>query len=134
MTLLSIKGVKILHIADMHNRHQGRLFYSTGKKLNNGFIKNNFNVLQISDRDFLQSNIFNYKKSYFLNHINNTIENFKPNIVLLGDSYTFGFGVNDGNEFAAVMSRELSSDYNIINTGVGGWGLTQQIRRYYEFA
>ena len=27
------KQYKILHIADVHNRHQGRLFYSTGKKL-----------------------------------------------------------------------------------------------------
>ena len=84
MTLLSKKGIKILHIADMHNRHQGRLFYSTGKKLNNGFIKNNFNILQISDRDFLQSNIFNYKKIHFINHINNTIHNFNPDIVLFG--------------------------------------------------
>ena len=59
------KGIKLLHIADVHNRHQGRLYYSTGKKLNNGFIKNDVNVLQISDRDYLQSNIFNYKKKVF---------------------------------------------------------------------
>ena len=84
MTLLCKRGIKILHIADMHNRHQGRLFYSTGKKLNNGFIKNDFNVLQISDRDFLQSNIFNYKKPFFIDYIKNTIENFKPDIVLFG--------------------------------------------------
>lgn len=79
-----LNNIKILHIADMHQRHQGRLFYSTGKKINNGFIKNNFNVLQISDRDFLQSNIFNYKKNIFLKYIINTIKNFSPNIVLFG--------------------------------------------------
>ena len=84
MTLLLKKGIKILHIADMHNRHQGRLYYSSGKKLNNGFIKNNFNVLQISDRDFLQSNILNYKKTTFINYLNNTIINFNPDIVILG--------------------------------------------------
>ncbi len=76
--------VKILHIADMHQRHQGRLYYSTGKKINNGFIKNDYNVLQISDRDFLQTNILNYKKNFFLNYINNTIINFSPDIVLFG--------------------------------------------------
>ena len=75
MTLLCKKGIKILHIADMHNRHEGRLFYSVGKKLNNGFIKNDFNVIQISDRDFLKSNIFNYKKPFFKDHINKTIIN-----------------------------------------------------------
>lgn len=84
MTLLNRKGIKILHIADTHNRHHGRLFYSSGKKINNGFIKNDYNTLQISDRDFLQSNIFNYKKHHFINYINNTIQNFNPDIVLLG--------------------------------------------------
>ena len=78
------KSVKILHIADMHNRHRGRLFYSTGKKINNGFIKNDYNVLQISDRDFLQSNIFNYKKPLFLSYLDKTIENFYPDIILFG--------------------------------------------------
>tara|TARA_Y100000768_G_scaffold3134_1_gene2289 strand:+ start:3542 stop:4591 length:1050 start_codon:yes stop_codon:yes gene_type:complete len=82
--ILHNKGIKLIHIADVHNRHQGRLYYSTGKKLNNGFIKNDVNVLQISDRDYLQSNIFNYKKKSFLNYIRNTIDNFNPNIILFG--------------------------------------------------
>ena len=84
MQYLKSKTIKILHIADMHNRHKGRLFYSTGKKINNGFIKNDYNVLQISDRDFLQSNIFNYKKPLFISFIDKTIENFAPDIILLG--------------------------------------------------
>jgi len=57
----------------------------------------------------------------------------KPNIILLGDSYTFGIGVNDGDEWASVLSNSLYGKFNVINTGVGGWGLTQEIRRYYEF-
>ena len=78
------KNIKILHIADMHNRHKGRLFYSSGKKINNGFVKNNYNVIQISDRDYLQSNILNYKKPFFLSYINKTIQNFSPDIILFG--------------------------------------------------
>ena len=42
---------KILHISDLHFRHNGRLYYSTTKKINNGFILNNYSVLHISDRD-----------------------------------------------------------------------------------
>ncbi len=84
MHQLTKEPVKILHIADMHNRHKGRLFYSSGKKINNGFIKNDYNVLQISDRDFLQSNILNYKKPLFISHIDKTIENFIPDIILFG--------------------------------------------------
>jgi GDSL-like lipase/acylhydrolase family protein len=55
-----------------------------------------------------------------------------PNIVVLGDSYTFGAGVNDGDEYPAVMERKLAGKAKVINLGVGGWGLTQEIRRYYE--
>ena len=43
--------IKILHITDLHFRHNGRLYYSTGKKINNGLILNGHNVLNISDRD-----------------------------------------------------------------------------------
>ena len=57
----------------------------------------------------------------------------RPNIVALGDSYTFGHGVADGEEYPAVIKKELEGRYNVINLGVGGWGLTQEIRRYYDF-
>lgn len=54
------------------------------------------------------------------------------NIVVLGDSYGMGMGVDDGEEFPAVMARELGDAYRVINTSTPGWGLTQQIRRFYE--
>ena len=57
----------------------------------------------------------------------------QPNIVVLGDSYTFGAGVNDGEEYASVLERELGGSFRVINLGIGGWGLTQEIRRYDDF-
>lgn len=57
----------------------------------------------------------------------------KKNIVILGDSMSFGQGVNDGDEYPALMADKLNDNYNVINLSVGGWGLTQQVRRYYEF-
>lgn len=63
--------------------------------------------------------------------ISNSYE--KENIIILGDSYSFGHGVNDGKEYAAIMANKLKENYDVINLSVGGWGLTQQIRRYYEF-
>jgi hypothetical protein len=59
--------------------------------------------------------------------------NDKPSIVILGDSYTFGMGVNDGEPYPAILEAELGHAYNVINLGTPGWGLTQQIRRYVEF-
>jgi hypothetical protein len=67
-----MKKIKILHISDTHIRHNGRLFYSTGKKINNGLILNGHNVLQISDRDITNQtkNIFDIGgKKYLLNSI-----------------------------------------------------------------
>ena len=40
-----MKKIKILHITDLHLRHNGRLFYSTGKKINNGLIQNGHNFV-----------------------------------------------------------------------------------------
>jgi len=56
-----------------------------------------------------------------------------PNIVVLGDSYSFGAGVDDGQEYPAVLERALQGNARVINLGVGGWGLTQEIRRYHDF-
>ena len=57
----------------------------------------------------------------------------KPLIVVLGDSYSFGAGVADGEVYAEVLERELHSAAHVLNLAVGGWGLTQEIRRYYDF-
>ena len=58
---------------------------------------------------------------------------YKKNIVVLGDSNSMGSGVDDGEEYPSVLSRELSDRYDVINLAVGGYGLAQQIKRYYEF-
>jgi hypothetical protein len=54
------------------------------------------------------------------------------NIVVLGDSFSFGQGVEDDQPYAAVLDSLLGADYQVINLGTPGWGLTQEIRRYYE--
>jgi hypothetical protein len=41
-------------------------------------------------------------------------------------------GVEDGAEYPAVMARELAGRWQVINLASPGWGLTQQIRRFYE--
>jgi lysophospholipase L1-like esterase len=56
-----------------------------------------------------------------------------PNVVLLGDSYTFGFGVNDGEQYSAVLASRFAAQAGIVNLGVGSFGLTQEIRSFYEF-
>lgn len=55
-----------------------------------------------------------------------------PTVVVLGDSYAFGMGVADGEEFPSVMRRSLAGKAVVANLGSPGWGLTQEIRRYFE--
>ena len=79
--------IKILHICDLHFRHNGRLFYSTGKKINNGLILNGHNVLNISDRDLTNQNknIFDIgSRKLLFNVISQNIENFKPDLIIMG--------------------------------------------------
>ncbi len=57
----------------------------------------------------------------------------KFRVVVLGDSYSFGTGVQDGEEYPAIMQAQLgAAPYAVINLGSPAWTITQQIRRYYE--
>ena len=81
------KKLKILHITNFNERHNGRLFYNTGKRINNGFIRLNHSVLEFSDRD-----IVSYYRS--INDLNGSkrlnkkllevISNYVPDIIILG--------------------------------------------------
>jgi hypothetical protein len=57
----------------------------------------------------------------------------QPNIVVLGDSCTFGQGVNDGEQYTVALARRLAAEATVVNLGVPGFGLTHEIRLFYEF-
>ena len=78
-----------MHITNFNERFNGRLHYNTGRRLNNGFIRNNHNVLSISDRDILHNNkgVKDFTGNQSLqNKIIETYNNFKPHIIILGHS------------------------------------------------
>ena len=50
-------------------------------------------------------------------------------MLVLGDSFTWGYGVGDQEIFTEVLERELNSrgqEWEVINTGVSGWGTDQE--------
>ena len=78
---------KIMHITNFNERFDGRLHYNTGRRLNNGFIRNGHNVLSISDRDIIHNNkgLKDLSGKKTLDHkIVETFKNFKPDVVILG--------------------------------------------------
>ncbi len=81
------KKLKILHITNFNERHNGRLFYNTGRRINNGFVRLNHSVLEFSDRDIVsyyrKLNDFNGSKR--LNEkLIEVISNYVPDIIILG--------------------------------------------------
>ena len=43
-------------------------------------------------------------------------------VLFLGDSYTMGYGVDDGREFPALVARDLPAGVEVRNFGIGGTG------------
>ena len=85
--LLKDKCIRILHITNFNERFNGRLHYNTGKRINNGLIRQGYNVYQLSDRDIISSNrsILNPSSKNILNKkILEIYDNFKPNLLILG--------------------------------------------------
>ncbi len=84
---ISLKKLKILHVTNFNERHNGRLFYNTGKRINNGFVRLNHSVLEFSDRDIVSyyRNINDLNGSKRLNKkLLEVISNYVPDIIVLG--------------------------------------------------
>ena len=79
--------LKIIHITNFNERHNGRLFYNTGKRINNGLVRLGHSVLELSDRDVVS----NHRKltdlngaKYLNNKLLSIIGNYVPDIIILG--------------------------------------------------
>ena len=80
-------SLRILHITNFNERLDGRLFFNTGRRINNGFIRLGHSVLGFSDRDIVK-----YYRSYkdftgasTLNQkLKTTCYNYKPDMIVLG--------------------------------------------------
>lgn len=87
LNFIKQKILRIMHITNFNDRFNGRLHYNTGRRLNNGLIRNGHNVLSLSDRDILHNNksLKDYNGNKFLQtKIIETYNNFKPDLLILG--------------------------------------------------
>ena len=82
-----INKLKILHVTNFNERHNGRLFYNTGRRINNGLIRLNHSVLELSDRDIVsysrKINDFNGSKNLNKKFID-IVNNYKPDLIIFG--------------------------------------------------
>ncbi len=47
-------------------------------------------------------------------------------VLVIGDSFTFGFGVEDGESFPALLDGLLGPRVEVLNAGVPGWSIDHQ--------
>ena len=81
------KKLRILHVTNFNERLDGRLFFNTGRRLNNGFIRLGHSVLGFSDRDIQKyyKSFKDFKGSKILNDkLKKTCYNYKPDLIITG--------------------------------------------------
>ena len=86
-TKSKLKSLRILHVTNFNERLDGRLFFNTGRRLNNGFIRLGHSVLGFSDRDIQKyyKNVNDFKGSKTLNDkLKKTCYNYKPDLIITG--------------------------------------------------
>ena len=90
LRLFNIKkniSLRILHVTNFNERHDGRLFFNTGRRINNGLIRLGHSILEFSDRD-IQKYYKSYKDLSGSKNLNNKLKktcyNFKPDVIIFG--------------------------------------------------
>ncbi len=81
--------LKIINLFNQGQKNNYRLFnISLGKKFTNGFIRNNHDVLEISDRDYIKNNrsLLNFRTNLdsFQKHLIEVVKNYNPDLFLFG--------------------------------------------------
>ena len=79
--------LRIVHVTNFNERHDGRLYFNTGRRINNGLVRLGHSILEFSDRD-IQKYYKNYKDLSGTKRLNskliNTCHNFRPDMIVLG--------------------------------------------------
>ena len=78
--------MRVLHVSNFGDRHNGRLFWNHCFKISNGFTRNGHSVYNFSDRDQSRSSIIN-KLNNNKNVQKSLIDvnkNYNPDLIVLG--------------------------------------------------
>jgi len=108
------KKLKIINLYNQGQKLNHRLYnISLGKKFTNGFIRNNHDVLEISDRDFLKNNkSFSLipNRENFQKYLLETFKNYNPDLLFFG--HTKNIDLNTINEFKSYNKNLIISQWN----------------------
>ena len=107
--------LKIINLFNQGQKSNYRLFnISLGKKFTNGFIRNNHDVVEISDRDFIKNNrnILNFKSNIimFQNHLIEVVKNYNPDLFLFG--HTNNINLETLDKIRSINKQLIISQWN----------------------
>jgi len=106
--------LRIINIYNLGQKLNHRLYnISIGKKFTNGFIRNNHDVLEISDRDFLKQNrnfTIQSVKSKFQEYLIETFKNYKPDFLFFG--HTKNLELETIDKFKTLNKSLIISQWN----------------------
>ena len=106
--------IKILNLYNQGQKLNHRLYnISLGKKFTNGFIRNNHDVLEISDRDFLKNNkSFNLipNRINFQKYLLESFKNYNPDLLFFG--HTKNIDLNTIDDFKSYNKNLIISQWN----------------------
>jgi glycosyltransferase involved in cell wall biosynthesis len=108
------KKLKIINLYNQGQKLNHRLYnISLGKKFTNGFIRNNHDVLEISDRDFIKNNkTFNLIPSRinFQKYLLESFKNYNPDLLFFG--HTKNIDLNTIDELKSYNKNLIISQWN----------------------
>ena len=106
--------LRIINIYNLGQKLNHRLYnISIGKKFTNGFIRNDHDVLEISDRDFLKQNrnfTIQTVKSKFQDYLIETFKNYKPDFLFFG--HTKNIQLETIHKFKSINKNLIISQWN----------------------
>ena len=106
--------LRILNIYNLGQKLNHRLYnISLGKKFTNGFIRNEHDVLEISDRDFIKQNRYFGLKNVqdrFQEYLIETFKNYNPNFLFFG--HTNNIDLSTLAEFKNINENLIISQWN----------------------
>jgi len=109
------KQLKIINLFNQGQKTDYRLYnISLGKKFTNGFIRNNHDVLEISDRDFIKNkrSIFSLQsnKQLFQRHLIKSFKNYNPDLFFFG--HTNNINLSTLDELRSINKNIIISHWN----------------------
>jgi glycosyltransferase involved in cell wall biosynthesis len=109
------KKLKIINLFNQGQKSNYRLYnISLGKKFTNGFIRNNHDVLEISDRDFIKNkrSILNFEsnRQLFQRHLIESFKNYNPDLFFFG--HTNNVDLSTLDELRSINKNLIISHWN----------------------